>query len=366
MPISTVIHDKRKETGLTQEQVASYLGVSTPAVNKWEKGVTYPDVSLLPPLARILKTDLNTLLCFEETLNTSEISLFSKKIIESIEKNGYESGFIMANEKIKEYPNCTELIETMAVLLEGALFMFAPSLENKSFYEDQILSFYERASKGDNEKVRNKALYMLVSKYIKKKEYEKAQQMLDLLPERSALDKKLLQAQLFRDQNKLAESSEILEKKLLSELNELQMTILSLLDVELTAGNEKKADKLSAGLSEMVKHFDLWDYNACVAPLQIATKRKDVDESLSVLRLILDKLLNPWSPQNSILYNHLQISNTQVTAENRKAQANFGNKVLPSLLTSIENNPDYDFLRSNEKFKALIREYWGKSENTLK
>lgn len=38
MPTNCVIREKRKELGLTQEQVAGYLGVSTPAVNKWEKG----------------------------------------------------------------------------------------------------------------------------------------------------------------------------------------------------------------------------------------------------------------------------------------------------------------------------------------
>ena len=40
MPISTVIHERRKQLGLTQEQTADYLGVSTPTVNKWEKGVS--------------------------------------------------------------------------------------------------------------------------------------------------------------------------------------------------------------------------------------------------------------------------------------------------------------------------------------
>lgn len=38
MPISKVIQERRKALGLTQEQIAEYLGVTTPAVNKWEKG----------------------------------------------------------------------------------------------------------------------------------------------------------------------------------------------------------------------------------------------------------------------------------------------------------------------------------------
>lgn len=41
MPMNTVIQEKRKELGLTQEQVAEYLNVSTPAVSKWEKGVSH-------------------------------------------------------------------------------------------------------------------------------------------------------------------------------------------------------------------------------------------------------------------------------------------------------------------------------------
>lgn len=41
MQIDKVIQQRRKELELTQEQVAQYLGVSTPAVNKWEKGVSF-------------------------------------------------------------------------------------------------------------------------------------------------------------------------------------------------------------------------------------------------------------------------------------------------------------------------------------
>ena len=64
MRIGEQIKNYRKTEGLTQEQVANYLGVSTPAVNKWEKGNTYPDISLLPALARLLKIDMNELFSF--------------------------------------------------------------------------------------------------------------------------------------------------------------------------------------------------------------------------------------------------------------------------------------------------------------
>ena len=77
MKINLIIKNKRIEQNLTQEQLASSLGVSTPAVNKWEKGVSYPDITLLSPLARLLKVDLNTLLSFNEELTDRWIYRFS-------------------------------------------------------------------------------------------------------------------------------------------------------------------------------------------------------------------------------------------------------------------------------------------------
>lgn len=44
MKINEVIREKRKALSLTQEQVADRLGVSTPAVSKWETGAAYPDI----------------------------------------------------------------------------------------------------------------------------------------------------------------------------------------------------------------------------------------------------------------------------------------------------------------------------------
>ena len=41
MKMNEVIRQRRKELGLTQDRVAELLGVSAPAVNKWENGVSH-------------------------------------------------------------------------------------------------------------------------------------------------------------------------------------------------------------------------------------------------------------------------------------------------------------------------------------
>ncbi len=80
MNINIIIKEKRKELSLTQEQLANQLGVSTPAVSKWESGSSYPDITILPNLAKILKTDINTLLSFKSDLSDEEIEKIIKDL----------------------------------------------------------------------------------------------------------------------------------------------------------------------------------------------------------------------------------------------------------------------------------------------
>ena len=52
----------RKERGLTQKELAERLHISDRAVSKWERGVGFPDVSLLEPLADALGLSVISLL----------------------------------------------------------------------------------------------------------------------------------------------------------------------------------------------------------------------------------------------------------------------------------------------------------------
>ena len=52
---------KRKQAGLTQNQFAERLGITPQAVSKWENGIGYPDVTLFPEIAEILKISIDEL-----------------------------------------------------------------------------------------------------------------------------------------------------------------------------------------------------------------------------------------------------------------------------------------------------------------
>ena len=56
------IGSERKNLGLTQRDLAARLHVTDKAVSKWERGLSYPDVTLLEPLAAALDLTVEELM----------------------------------------------------------------------------------------------------------------------------------------------------------------------------------------------------------------------------------------------------------------------------------------------------------------
>ena len=60
------IRGLRRENHITQEQLAEKLGVSCQSVSRWENDTCYPDMELLPALARIFAVSVDRLLGVSE------------------------------------------------------------------------------------------------------------------------------------------------------------------------------------------------------------------------------------------------------------------------------------------------------------
>lgn len=56
------ISDNRKKHGLSQKELAERLNITDKAVSKWERGLSFPDITLLIPLSETLEITLYDLL----------------------------------------------------------------------------------------------------------------------------------------------------------------------------------------------------------------------------------------------------------------------------------------------------------------
>nr|MBQ4320575.1 helix-turn-helix transcriptional regulator [Clostridia bacterium] len=63
----------RIEKGITQEQLAEAMNVSCAAVSKWERAETYPDITLLQPLAYYFGVTLDTLMGYDREVVQAKI-----------------------------------------------------------------------------------------------------------------------------------------------------------------------------------------------------------------------------------------------------------------------------------------------------
>ena len=66
-----IISKRRRELGLTQQQLAEKLNISDKVISKWETGRSLPDTSMLIPLAEALQITINELM--ESNNNVTEI-----------------------------------------------------------------------------------------------------------------------------------------------------------------------------------------------------------------------------------------------------------------------------------------------------
>lgn len=87
--IGKFILNCRKEKGITQEQLAEKLGVTSKSISRWENGNTMPDYTLLKDLCNALDININELLSGEKIkgndyMNKSEENLI--KLRKQIDK----------------------------------------------------------------------------------------------------------------------------------------------------------------------------------------------------------------------------------------------------------------------------------------
>lgn len=72
MNLGKTINELRKKNNMTQEELASKLGVSPQAVSKWENDLSCPDIALLPDLSKVFGISVDELLSGE--INSSAVA----------------------------------------------------------------------------------------------------------------------------------------------------------------------------------------------------------------------------------------------------------------------------------------------------
>ena len=317
MKINQIIKEKRKHLGLTQENIAEYLGVSTPAVSKWENGTTYPDITLLPGLARLLKTDLNTLMSFNEEMSEVEINNVVMKVQSIIQEDGFEKGFQFALEQVRAFPTCENLIYSLGVFLQPSLGL--QSVEYQSKYREELAKLYLRIRNSENIEIKKEAISFLFYLHCEKEEYEPA--------------------------------CVLFEHRMLEIAVELQDILIALTQVSLSENRRNDAEELACIQEQLAKQFGILECTAYTAKLECAISKKDAGYCTKILSLLLASMEGRMDISSNILFKHLNLSDDNIE--------NLPRQLLSSMIEQLkfELYDETSFLKENPEFQSLLRRY---------
>ena len=115
MELGNKIKHLRHKSGLTQEQLASRLGVSAQSVSKWENSVAMPDITLLPMLAGEFGVSIDELfdLTVEQKLYRIEKRIDTEEEFSADLFSEYEE-FLLS--QLNEYSDRTRMLSVLAHL----------------------------------------------------------------------------------------------------------------------------------------------------------------------------------------------------------------------------------------------------------
>ncbi|MDR2888477.1 MAG: helix-turn-helix domain-containing protein [Lachnospiraceae bacterium] len=115
--LAQILVGLRREKGITQEELASYMGVSKAAVSKWEKEQSYPDIMLLPQLATYFNISIDELLNYSPQLTRGEIRKLYRRLTADFTGKDFDEVLAECRSVIKKYFSCFPLLYQMALLL---------------------------------------------------------------------------------------------------------------------------------------------------------------------------------------------------------------------------------------------------------
>lgn len=114
--ISKSIITKRKEKGITQDDLAAYIGVSKASVSKWETGQSYPDITFLPLLATYFNISIDELIGYSPQMTKEDIKKLYHRLSSDFSTLPFNEVIATCHTIIKKYYSCFPLLLQIAVL----------------------------------------------------------------------------------------------------------------------------------------------------------------------------------------------------------------------------------------------------------
>jgi transcriptional regulator with XRE-family HTH domain len=158
--IANVLVNKRKEKGITQDELANYIGVSKASVSKWETGQSYPDVTFLPLLAAYFNISIDDLMDYKPQMTKEDIRKLYHKFSAAFASEPVDEVMNRCRKIIKKYFACFPLLLQMGILMINHVELLKDPQKSASLIEEARALFIRVKEESDDVSLIRQALYM--------------------------------------------------------------------------------------------------------------------------------------------------------------------------------------------------------------
>jgi len=116
MSMASVLIAKRREKGITQDELATHVGVSKASVSKWESGNRFPDITLLPIIAEYFGITIDQLMNHSPQLSEAEIVKIYARLAGDFANKPFEDVISECDALVKKHYSCFSFVLYITIL----------------------------------------------------------------------------------------------------------------------------------------------------------------------------------------------------------------------------------------------------------
>lgn len=304
--IGEVIFTKRKEKLWTQEQLANAVGVSTPAVSKWETGATYPDITLLSPIARALDTTVDELLSYQNELTSDDITELTKKAALIYEADGFEAGWNYCQNLFREYPNSIPLKFYLGNLFQNFMIMKSnlDKQEIQNYYR-QSANIYEEVLSSGHPKFSYHTTIILIGFYAMLNELDRAEELLNGLP-KITVNSDLLYSSIYALRGKTDEAIKLTQENIRRCVAQVNQSLSVLCTFAREQQDIDKAYILAKTNIEMMRLFNIREKSTYPDMIKILIAQDKRQDALNYLEAYAQSIFElSYDYSNNPIFNRI-------------------------------------------------------------
>ncbi|MCM1190447.1 MAG: helix-turn-helix domain-containing protein [bacterium] len=333
----------RADQGNTQEELANHLGISIQAVSKWERGESYPDITLLPAIAAYYGRTVDALLGCGEIEQRRKIDGIMKEYQENARKGRIEDCIGLMRGALKEFPGNLSLTASLAYSL---LYI------GKEEYLDECIDLCEKVlGKSVDDRQRFEVLQNIVYAYGKKGNPDKAREYAEKLPGSYCTQNAVLESVL-----KGEECRELAQQNIYNYMNLICLSVVRMLHTR-----PYRPEETVFAYETVVKLFELFLYDGnygfahlnlgqlwtdiAQAYAECGNREKTVDALKTACRHAIEADHMEEGKCTSIFADTLSYSGSRIVKNSEMSQTEW-------ILKRMED-PIFDFIRESEEFRQI-------------